>query len=113
MIGSLQFLIPGTELKRHSEIPTVQDKTTQIPGSIPGAVLHIPCRVSKIKALLIQQPVLHSYSKKTIVQGLQYSTMKLSGTEISLFLAEGPMLCYFVPELIRLSLITINFRSQC
>lgn len=46
-------------------------------------------------------------------QGLQYSTVKLSGAEIRLFLAEGPMLCYFVPELIRMSLITINFRSQC
>lgn len=54
-------------------------------------------RPSKIKTLLIQQPVLHLTLGKQLlskeVQGLQYFTGKLSVAEIRLFLAECPVLC--------------------
>lgn len=92
-------------------------KQSKSSGNIPGAVLHIPYRSSKIKTFVIQQLVLHSqFRKTTALHGRPRAAVLYRGALRSwdrLFLAEGPMLRYFVPDLIRMSLITINFRSQC
>lgn len=103
-VTTFLFCFPDTDLGRHSEIPPVRDKTTQTSWGASQALL------------LFHQPFLYSYlnncslwTPKGCCAAMWRSQELRSDCSC---LAEGPVLCYFVPELIGVSLFTINFRSQ-